>query len=542
VATPRFSAYQEAVFDWVRNGRGSCVVEAVAGSGKTTTIVQAAQFIHPNTRALFLAFNKAIAEELKSRLPAHVEARTMNSLGHGIVFKHAGKRALDTDKLDRVIREVVTASEAGAELVSLFKWPLRLVVRRIRNLGIRPEELEGDAWEDAKEEVVYECDDLDAEFLLSWRLGKRGFFDVLRDLSHRVILATVAAKDIDFDDQIYLPIYHGWTVRPYNFIFVDECQDLSPANRKLLRLVSDRFTRFCFVGDARQAIYAFRGADSSSIQRIKEDFRAESLPLSISYRCPKDVVRMAQGIAPEIEWFDGNEDGKVTVGAVPFAPAMFDAEDLVVCRLNAPLVSAAIKLAKAGKRCVVLGRDFGRSLSSLVRSFKCRDIEDVPKAARRWMDRKVEALLKMGKDEDSVAVVAVVDKYEALMYFHQELRPASVPEYCEMIESRFSDSEDGRSVVLSTIHKAKGREYDRVFILDAARIGSFKGRGGDQEANIMYVAVTRARRELGFVNISEGKRKSDLFRDMIADYIASKDADAPAPPAPEVRVPAGAAA
>lgn len=532
----KFSGYQEAIFDWVRNGRGSCVVEAVAGSGKTSTIVQAAQFIPPGTRALFLAFNKAIAEELKARLPAHVEARTMNSLGNGIVFRNAGKRPLDVDKLDRVIREVVEANDGGAGLLGTFKYPLRVVVRRVRNLGVRPEELVGDLWEDVKEEVVYECDDLDASFLSSWHFGGRGFFDVLRDWSRKVVKGTVDAKDIDFDDQIYLPIYHGWTVRPFDFVFVDECQDLSPANRKLLRLASDERTRFCFVGDARQAIYAFRGADSRSIQRIKEDFGAESLPLSICYRCPKDVVRMAKGIASEIEWFDGNDDGKVATEPVPFDAGMFEATDLIVSRLNAPIVGAAIQLAKAGKRCVVLGRDFGKSLSSLVRSFKCRDVEDVPAAARRWMDRKVEALLKVGKDEDSAAVAAVVDKYDALMYFYVELRPADISEYCSMIESRFSDSEDGHSVVLSTIHKAKGGEYDRVFILDAGRIGAFKGRGGDQEDNIMYVAVTRAKRELGFVNIGDGKRSSDLFRNMLADYRASKEAATD----PAARAPLGA--
>jgi superfamily I DNA/RNA helicase len=791
----KFSEYQEAVFDWVVNGRGSCVVEAVAGSGKTTTIVHAAGLIPQSKRAVFLAFNKRVAEELKSRLPAHVEARTLNSLGHGIVFKNAGRLVLDPEKLDRVVKETI-ATVAGANNISTLKYPLTIAMRRVRNLGLLPREIDADVWNRVKDEVVYECDGLDKEFLASWDLNGRSFFDVLLDLVGATIHAMVAAPDIDFDDQIYLPIYHGWTVRPFDFVLVDEAQDLSPANRKLLHLVSDDRTRFCFVGDRRQcqppetqvelmggrrapirdvrvgdtvvsyhsgsatfrglrsqgrkvlevasrpyegvlvevvadgrvsrstlehrwlarydekarsktavylmrrgsrwrvgisrvkyrsqsglsarsiqemadaswllsvhdtkeealvaekivcfkygipdlmfennggdavsneditrvyeavgditdraarclsdfgrllehpvwargegnshygmyssivhasnlieglhvvrtfdgtthggrwvpvkvrrvpyigtvhslkvepteggqrlyvsdgivthnSIYAFRGADNQSIHRIQEEFGTSTLPLSICYRCPKDVVRMAQGLSPEIEWHDENDDGKVSVDAERFHPNLFEANDLIVCRLNAPIIKAALQLARAGKRCVVLGRDFGRSLSSLVKSFRCRDIEEVPDAASRWKTKKVKTLLDMGRDMDSPSVVAIVDKHEALMHFLTEMSPRSIAEYLGMIESLFSDDEDGRSIVLSTVHKAKGKEFDRVFVLDAGYIGRFKkSRGDDQESNIMYVAVTRAKRELGFVDLS-GTRASDLYRDMLRDY------------------------
>jgi DNA helicase-2/ATP-dependent DNA helicase PcrA len=526
----KFSEYQEAVFDWVVNGRGSCVVEAVAGSGKTTTIVHAAGLIPQSKRAVFLAFNKRVAEELKSRLPAHVEARTLNSLGNGIVFRHAGRLALDPDKLDRVVKETIT-TVVGANNVQTMKYPLTIAMRRVRNLGLLPKEIDAEVWDQVKAEIVYECDELDKEFLVSWNLDGRTFFDVLLDLVGATIHAMVAAPDIDFDDQIYLPIYHQWRVKPFDFVFVDECQDLSPANRKLLHLISDERTRFCFVGDRRQAIYGFRGADNRSIQRIQEEFGTSTLPLSICYRCPKDVVRMAQGLSPEIEWHDENDDGKVSVEAERFHPNLFEANDLIVCRLNAPIIKAALQLARARKRCVVLGRDFGRSLANLVKSFKCGDISEVPGAAGRWKTKKVKTLLDMGRDMDSTSVVSIVDKHEALMHFLTEMNPISIAEYLGMIETLFSDDEDGRSIVLSTVHKAKGKEFDRVFVLDAGYIGRFKkSRGDDQESNIMYVAVTRAKRELGFVDLS-GTRASDLYRDMLRDYDRLKN---PAPVAAAV--------
>lgn len=520
-----FSKYQAAVFDWVQNGRGSKVVEAVAGSGKTTTIVHAASLIPPHFRVLFLAFNKNIAEELKTRLPAHVTARTMNSLGSGIVFKHKGACPLEADKLNRVVKDAIT-KHLGEDGLTLFKFPIRLIVRRMKNLGIRPEELRGELWNDIKEEVIAESEDLDRDFLADWSHEGKTFFEVCHDITCEAIKMTVEAADIDFDDQIYLPVYHGWKLKPYDFIFVDECQDLSPSNRKLLKLVSNRSTRFCFVGDSRQAIYAFRGADSRSIACIKEEFGCDSLPLSICYRCPKDVVRMAQQVAPEIEHFDGNQDGQVGTSVVAFNPSEYRKNDLLVCRLNAPLVRAAIQLAKNGKRCVILGREFGKSLSSLVRSFKAKRVEYVPAAAQRWMEKKIATFVSMGKDPESAACKEVADKYEALMFFYEELKPSHVDDFCSMIEARFSDKEDGESIVLATVHKAKGKEYDRVFIVDPGKIGAFGGRGS-QEENILYVAVTRAKKELAFVNITPDTKNSPLLTGVLDGYVDAKfNADA----------------
>jgi len=82
-----FSQYQAAIFTWVRehlDAPGALIVEAVAGSGKTTTIVKAAELIPTDHKAAFLAFNKSIATELGNRLPAHVEAKTLNALGFAV--------------------------------------------------------------------------------------------------------------------------------------------------------------------------------------------------------------------------------------------------------------------------------------------------------------------------------------------------------------------------------------------------------------------------------------------------------------------------
>jgi len=77
----QWSEYQKAVFTHIRESRKSRIVEAVAGSGKTTTIVEGMKYLPQGSSALFLAFNRAIADELGQRVPAGVQASTFHALG-----------------------------------------------------------------------------------------------------------------------------------------------------------------------------------------------------------------------------------------------------------------------------------------------------------------------------------------------------------------------------------------------------------------------------------------------------------------------------
>lgn len=107
------SPYQERIFETVEAGRGDTVVNAVAGSGKTQTLVWSSDLI-TSKNALFAAFNKPIAEELAKRLP-NIECRTIHSLGFSIVTKYLrqtyriGKVKLDAYKYFDIVKEMVMA-------------------------------------------------------------------------------------------------------------------------------------------------------------------------------------------------------------------------------------------------------------------------------------------------------------------------------------------------------------------------------------------------------------------------------------------------
>ena len=102
------STYQQAVIDWVTahiTVPGALIVEAVAGSGKTFTIVKAAQLLPTSAKAVFLAFNKKIATELGTKLPDHVESKTLNALGWALCRYRLGKQiTVDRNKTRDLIQ------------------------------------------------------------------------------------------------------------------------------------------------------------------------------------------------------------------------------------------------------------------------------------------------------------------------------------------------------------------------------------------------------------------------------------------------------
>src|SRR5579862_2737784 len=102
------SKYQAAIFNFIDKGKGNAIIEAVAGSGKTTTIVEALK--KTSGSAVFLAFNKSIATELKTRVPEHVQARTFHSLCYTPVLKTIGAREVNTQKIDHLMREMMPVS------------------------------------------------------------------------------------------------------------------------------------------------------------------------------------------------------------------------------------------------------------------------------------------------------------------------------------------------------------------------------------------------------------------------------------------------
>ena len=303
-------------------------------------------------------------------------------------------------------------------------------------------------------------------------------------------------SSIDFDDMIYMPMVINASFKRYDYVFIDEAQDTSHVQRHLLNSMLKFRGRLIAVGDSSQAIYGFRGADSNSMNAIKEAFNATALPLSICYRCAKSIVTKAQTVNDQILPFEKNGEGKVRFQA-NYQPSDFGNKDAILCRNAAPIVGMAFSLIRNGISPNVLGRDIGKGLVTLCNKWK--SVTTINALLEKLRSTYELAVTKAKGDESKV--VALSDQIETIKIFADECPDNRVSTLVSIINNFFSDATDNR-ITLCTVHKSKGLEWHKVFLLDPDKFQPSWVRmewQQIQERNIEYVAITRAKEELVYI-------------------------------------------
>lgn len=484
------SKYQEEIFAFVRDGSDSAVVIAVAGSGKTTTIIEALPLIPRAQSVQLFAFNTAIAGELKSRIQAkgafHVQASTFHSVGFRAVCRHLGLRHIETQshKLSRIFRHRM------ASHLRPYEAPVCKLVSLGKGKGIGalfPDN--PDSW---KELIRHHEIDLDVDDHVGLGLAQQ-----------LLIYSNQAAENdylIDFDDHLYLPCLWGIELPKHDWVIVDEAQDTNAIRRAFVSRSMKPDGRLLAVGDPCQSIYGFTGASVDAIELIKQAWTAIELPLSVSYRCPTRIVELAKTLVPYIEAAEGASVGTVKRSTVN---AIFDGEfgehDAILCRNNAPLVGLAYECIGRGIGCRILGRDIGHGLITLVNRMNAQNIDHLEQQLAAYEQREVQKYL----DRDELGKAAnVTDRVQCLSTVIENLPEGArtVPGLIAALDSLFGD-EIGPRLTLSTVHKAKGKEWRAVGILEPGLMPAQWARqpwAQQQERNLQYVAWTRARETLVF--------------------------------------------
>jgi DNA helicase-2/ATP-dependent DNA helicase PcrA len=482
IASRNWSSYQLAIFHFVANGEGNAIVVAVAGSGKSTTIIEAMKLARG--QSIFLAFNKAIADELKRK---GVNGRTFHSLVFGAVLRHSRQDNVTMDKLRLISRQLFSYSESR-----LYGSFASRMVGLARNLGIGISGMTADteeAWIALAEHHSLEPDSDDADFGEAINAARRLFDACLNDAR------------VDFDDMLYRAVRDNITLPRFDFVFVDEAQDTNPIQRAILRKIMAPNARLVAVGDPAQAIYGFRGADSDALATLGREFNCVELPLSISYRCPKLVVEYVQQWVSHIEPAPGAPNGVVTDLGTDWSPLDFMAGDLVVCRKSAPLIQAAFRFIRAGVPVQVLGRDIGEGLKALIKKMNARNIDQLGEKLVAWQEREVA---KAMADEDESKAESIRDRAGVVLFLIDELQEdkRTIEALESGIDWLFKDKT--RAVIFCTGHKSKGLEAKRVFWLGRSECPAQWARKPwqrQQEINICYVIGTRAMAELAFMEL-----------------------------------------
>jgi superfamily I DNA/RNA helicase len=481
----QWSAQQRAIFEWFAHGQGNLVVRARAGTGKTTTIIEGGRYA-PERVILYSAFGKKNAEDLDDMLKLvnpNATAATWHSVGFRIV-----RRMWERVRPENLPRERGhrAASLANMACGDQTPDPILRMVARLCSLGREMAPFATSGLELAQIAWDFDCIPDEEWEDLGW-----GASEVCAAAFQAMVLAKKRPLDgiIDFPDQVYLPLANGWARPMYDLVVVDEAQDLNVSQLELARRVARG--RIAVVGDDRQAIYKFRGADSGSLDRLKRELRCTELGLTVTYRCGRAIVEEARALVPDYSAAATNPLGEVREIPQDRLLETVRVGDAILSRKNAPLIGWCLKLLKRGIAARVEGRDVATKLRTLVRELaKGRAQNSVPEFLSKlaaWEQRETARALASG-EAGAGRAEQVHDHAEALRHLSEGV--SGIPEMTARIEQIFTDLAASRCVILSSVHKAKGLEWVRVFLLDETF------RTGDEEDNIRYVAITRAKETL----------------------------------------------
>lgn len=485
----KWSTEQSAIFEWFAKTTLatvlSLVVRARAGTGKTTTILEAVRHA-PEERILLAAFGKQIADELNDRITdKRCEARTLHSLGNRFVRDHWRRVKLSNRRQWDLAEFALQGQDAPDPIVSL-----------VAKLHTKVREVAPHA------DSVYEVCEVACRFDL---LPAEQWEDEGWDLDRCCEAALVAVRqatrktaEIDYSDMIFLPLRNGW-VRPcYDLVIIDEAQDMTEAQLELAQKACVKGGRIAVVGDDRQAIYAFRGADSGSLDRLKAELDAAELGLATTYRCPKAVVAEAQALVPDYVAADSAPEGEVLHVDAGEYLAQVQEGDFVLSRTNAPLVRVCLALLRQGKRAKVRGKDVEKGIRDVLNKLRPESIPHLLDQADAWAEaerKRVQREVERERFDEHAAEQAldlVEDQRALIVALCDGL--IDLDELDARLKSLFAKDPKRGEVMCATVHRAKGLEAPQVFVL----ADTFK-RAGAEEDNIRYVAITRAKEKLVWV-------------------------------------------
>lgn len=486
------SKYQQDIYDVFNNTNKNINISAVAGSGKTTVLVELLKFIPNDKKALFVAFNNSIVDELKQRIEHrdNVEISTIHSYGwRSILCHYGGKVKMNPNKVlakvESVLKKYESEGNGKSNKRSYYFYIIPKIVDLMRCNLITPEK------EDIMKMTLYydiDIDEFEADFALQvFNLMNKDKFQ------------------FDFMDMIYQPVTDPHIrLQKYDYVFCDESQDFSKAQQEVIRRSLNRRGRLITVGDEHQGIYGFAGADADSYSKLSElNGKSESMPLSVCYRCSKSVIREAQKIVPEISYAPNAEEGEVKLGSMR---ENLQQGDWILCRNLKPLIQTYLWLMKNKIKSKIKGKDIGEGILAMINKTGARTLNGMWVLLEQQKEKLFIKLKKKGVKRPSLhpKMELMEQRLEVIECLMDEVK--DVDSLKKLIENIFAD--DIKGIMLSTIHKAKGLENNRVFFICPELIPSKFATTPwmlEQEMNLRYVCITRAKQSLIYVLESDFK-------------------------------------
>lgn len=505
------TAEQHAIIEHVRTSNDNLLVSALAGSGKSWTMLAALKSITQGS-VLVVALNKAIADHFAAqiqhlRLPrtVGVHVKTFHAAGRAVLMHHYPRL-----EVDKGAHEDLINAAAGAISFKMRRAALRLL-RLVKDTYAQPTPPSADH----TLALGYEYDIFTAK-MNDREIGLT--VEAVRD-AYIMSLNMKARTKIDFADMVWAPV--ALDLAPpsrYRNVIVDELQDISAPQMTLTRRLMAPSSRLIAVGDERQQIYQFRGSlGGAAWRQIADELAAVELPLTMTFRCSRAVVRAANRIVPELRAAPNAIEGSVTtckLGELPIKLPNSKSDGpphtFILSRNNYDLVDCALYLWQ--KR-VTFQLNAGQEL--LIPIFDL---------LKNKLDTRDEATFRKSLDDWFSVESARAEKANATAYAEKieeqkqmllaALRYSKPNGIARLLESIILPNQSG--ILCSTVHKVKGLEADRVFLLkqtfalhrervfrvDEDNYMTVVGVADSAEKHLEYVGITRAKEHLIWVDIA----------------------------------------
>lgn len=429
-------------------------ITAYAGTGKTSTLSAYSEFHHQDT-ALYLAFNKSVAEEARNRFEMHVTASTI----HGLAYRAMNARRFGPIAsrlrygLVMKIFKLNTLYKAAALITTLDNFLNSAAEQTLALHLIDPRK-------------SFKPDELLAMSDKLWAMMRDG------------------KEQVPMTHSGYLKLYQlSKPYIPQKLIMLDEAQDTNPVTFDIvMRQVHENKAKLIMVGDRRQAIYGWRGAINAMDMETQQTFH-----LTQSFRFGQEVANLANGLLTRVfrETILLKGYPKRHTVIVPVSPL----PHTCVCRTNYVLVTDAIRQAMLGRKVCLVG-DYENFLADLLDVFSmwAGHYNNIKSSYIRAFGSfwALKEFSESGFDQELAAKVQLVEHYQM-----------EVPGVLDILrKSRASEQE--AQVLYTTVHKAKGREWPNVRLVDdfvketpILQHGEPMKREDEEEFHALYVAVTR---------------------------------------------------
>lgn len=530
---PQWSKYQNAIFEWIENGSGNLRIDAIAGSGKSTVLSAITTRLSSESKACILAFNKHVAEAMKAKVPSgRVKVSTAHAYGNGLLSQFfGGAPVVDEVKYRKIARELIKTVEID-DLVSKRILMLEFIeAQQEKTPRSSKEKLE----KRARSQLIREM----SGFLVRLITGCQstlsdGFVPSLVEMiefygiesppdgANLVLPLVIQALDegeslaktqkiIDFGDMLWL--VHQWDLQPAfkDFVLIDETQDANMAQLSLYQRLG-RESRVVLVGDPSQSIMGFAFSSPKMWDQIRSAFQTADLPLSVCYRCPTSHINLARFFVPQIEAAPAAKEGVLEVLHPGLIKSVLVPGDLVLCRFTAPLIDLCLQLIVKGINAKVRGRDIGTQLVALIDQTDKDLWVNFIRELSLVVTPQIEKLREQMKDEQADSLT---DRTLCVTACYEEFGRdcPTLDHFTKKVKDLFTDEDT--AITLSTIHRAKGDESDRVFLLSCNSLPytpkDAKTWQLEQERNIAYVALTRAKKELYLCPVGRDEQETEVL-------------------------------